>query len=439
MNKIRINDTGIPRGVVDLVNSLPAPSEVKAGDAITLEFGRDEFAYLTGLVLIAAWRKALPSGVSIHLDDSHCSVPTQRFLTNTGFREVIDTGHETPSAFPRVGRVPLRPITNQFAKEATVNDIVSIFDEYAGHVEDTNPFRVLLSELCENVLAHSEFVSPGYVCARVLDKSLKAEIAIADTGIGIAESYQRGTNASIKQRIAKGASPLELAVDGLNSSKPIAVRGSARSYYGFGLLIARRLIEENRGQLFLISGDESLQVDRFGKRLDKLSHPWNGTFIGLVIDLGNPLPLGEIYEQATELMVPAADTDSQSQTVSRPPKTPSPEPQGTDSSAADESASGQEARCFDLQNYGTELLTRDAGTAIRADIAGLLAAGYDVEVVLDGITDLTPSVADEAFAKLADVMGHDAFKTRVRFTGGSVLAGRLVEFVLKTRRARGGG
>ena len=437
--KIKINDTGIPRGVIELIDSLPTPSEVKAGDSITLEFGRDEFAYLTGLVLLAAWRKALPSGVSVHLDDSHCSAPTQRFLTNTGFREVIDTGHETPSAFPRVGRVPLRPITSQFASEATVNDIVSIFDEYAGHVKDTNPFRVLLSELCENVLAHSEFVSPGYVCARVLDKSLKAEIAIADTGIGIAESYRRGTNTSVKERIAKGASALELAVDGLNSSKPIAVRGSTRSYFGFGLLIARRLIEENRGQLFLISGDESLQVDRFGNRLDNLSRPWNGTFIGLVIDLGNPLPLEEIYNQAAELMVPATNTDPRGQTAAKPPRAPHPGPQARGGDVTDEPVSEREAQRFDLQNYGTELLTRDAGIAIRADIASLLAAGYDVEVVLDGITDLTPSVADEAFAKLADVMGHDAFKMRVRFIGGSVLAGRLVEFVLKTRRARGGG
>lgn len=217
------------------------------------------------------------------------------------------------------------------------------------------------------------------------------------------------------------------------------MRGSTRSYYGFGLLIARRLIEENRGQLFLISGDESLQVDRFGKRLDKLSHTWNGTFIGLVIDLGNPLPLAEIYEQATELLVPGDGTDPKKQSVAAPPKAPSPETKVPESNAAVEAAPAQEARRFDLQNYGTELLTRDAGTAIRADIAGLLAAGYDVEVVLDGIMDLTPSVADEAFAKLADVMGHDAFKMRVRFVGGSVLAGRLVEFVLKTRRARGGG
>ena len=439
MGKIKISDTSIPLGVIDLVKSLPALSEVKTGDTITLEFSRDEFAYLTGLVLIAAWRKALPSGVSVHLDDSYCSAPTQRFLTNTGFREVINTGHETPSALPRVGRVPLRPITNQFAKEATVNDVVSIFDEYAGHVRDTNPFRVLISELCENVLAHSEFISPGYVCARVLDKSMKAEIAIADTGIGIAESYRRGTNSSAKERIAKGASPLELAVDGLNSSKPVAGRGSTRSYYGFGLLIARRLIEENRGQLFLISGGESLHADRFGKHLDKLSHPWNGTFIGLVIDLNNPLPLAEIYEQAAELLAPFDGRVSKKQSAAYPPNTPSPGPKLPESNSAEVAASGQEAQRFDLQNYGTELLTRDAGTAIRADIASLLAAGYDVEVVLDGITDLTPSVADEAFAKLADVMGHDAFKMRVRFTGGSVLAGRLVEFVLKTRRARGGG
>jgi hypothetical protein len=169
--------------------------------------------------MLATWRKALPPGVNVRVDDSACNAATRAFLTNTGFREIVDTGHEIPSVNQRIGRVPLQPITNQFSKEATVNDIVAIFDEYSGHVSDSNPFKVMISELCENVLAHSESKSPGYVCARVLQNTLKAEITICDSGVGIQQSYLAGTNEDAKDRIAKGASPLDLALDGLNSSE----------------------------------------------------------------------------------------------------------------------------------------------------------------------------------------------------------------------------
>ncbi len=297
--KIEINDTGISHGVLRIAEQLPDPSSVKANDSITIKFMGGEFVFLTGLVLLAAWRKALPPGVAVNVDDTVCTYPAQNFLSNTGFREIIDTGHETPSSQRRIGRVPLQPITNQFTKEATVNEIVSIFDEYAGHIDDTNPFKVMISELCENVLAHSEFTSPGYVCARILEKSGKAEITIADTGVGVLQSYLNGTNKSVIERIRKGSSPLDIAIEGLNSSKPQAASGSLRSYYGFGLLITRRLIEENRGQLFLMSGKEALHVDRFHRDRHTLSNPYSGTFIGIVLDLNNPLPLEEIYEKAT--------------------------------------------------------------------------------------------------------------------------------------------
>lgn len=441
--QIRISDTAIPAGVSRIAEQLPAPSSVDAASSFDLRFPGEEFTYLTGLVLLATWRKALPSGVNVRVDDSQCTSSTQRFLTNTGFRELIDTGHETPSVQHRVGRIPLRPITNQFAKEATVNEIVSIFDEYSGQVSTTNPFKVLLSELCENVLAHSEFVAPAYVCARALDKSLKAEIAIADSGIGILNSYLRGTNEDVKERIKRGASPLELAIGGLNSSKPKAAPGVLRSYYGFGLLIARRLIEENRGQLFLLSGNEALRIDRYDRQLTKLAQPWAGTFIALVLDLANPLPLEEIYEDAVSKYA------GPSPSPARSGKTPTPTPEPVRSKGTEEpplsakaevqpapSTSAQPVKTVELRHYGTELLTRDAGTAIRADLAGYLAAGYNVRVILDGVSDLTPSVADEAFAKLAEVLGHDLFESRVELVGGSSLAQRLIKFVLQTRRTR---
>jgi hypothetical protein len=143
---VEIRDTDIPGGVTHIVEQLPLPSELHAGDEITLRFSH-EFVYITGLVLLAAWRKSLPEGVRVKLDDSRCNPATQRFLTNTGIREVVDTGVEQPAVLSRIGRVPIQPIVGGWTTEATVNEVCRIFDEYAGQVKDTKPFRVLLGKV----------------------------------------------------------------------------------------------------------------------------------------------------------------------------------------------------------------------------------------------------------------------------------------------------
>jgi STAS-like domain of unknown function (DUF4325) len=88
---------------------------------------------------------------------------------------------------------------------------------------------------------------------------------------------------------------------------------------------------------------------------------------------------------------------------------------------------------MDLRHFGTELLTREMGLAIRADIATRLLRYERIEVNLEGVSDLTPSVADEAFGKLAEALGYDVFAEAVIFIGGTTLINRLIGFVIKTR------
>ncbi len=61
--------------------------------------------------------------------------------------------------------------------------------------------------------------------------------------IGILNSYLEGTNEDVKSRIANGASAIELAIDGMVSSKPTPVPGTWIHHFGYGLFIVRRLIE----------------------------------------------------------------------------------------------------------------------------------------------------------------------------------------------------
>jgi hypothetical protein len=273
-------------------------------------------------------------------------------------------------------------------------------------------FRTMLSELCENIYAHSKFETPGYISAYLHSNIDKCEIAIADTGIGILNSYLEGSNDEAKARIQHGASAIELAMDGLVSSKPARLLGSLNTHYGYGLRIVRGLVEENAGRLTIASGKEIMTIERYQKNRGDLYKSWNGTFVGLLIDLQNPLSLETVFDAIDkETIAP---------------------PQSKKSKLAVVEQHIQEKE-FVIANYGNQLLTRELGIAIRADLATMLSSGSKVKVVLDGIDDITPSVADECFGKLAESMGSEKFKQMVILAGGPSLVQRLIDLVVKNR------
>ena len=65
-----------------------------------------------------------------------------------------------------------------------------------------------------------------------------------------------------------------------------------------------------------------------------------------------------------------------------------------------------------------------------------LISSDNIRVSFEGVTDITPSVVDESFGKLALEMGFDEFSQRVQLVNRSRLIERLIEFVLKTRQSR---
>jgi len=434
---IEVGHTGIPNGLATLAKALPDTSTLKVGDKVILNFGRD-YVYLSTLALLATWRKSLAPGVTVKVDDHLSSVATQGMITNSGFREIIDTGHETPSVQKRLGKLPLRPLTNRLNKDAVVQDISSILSDNTSLIGDIKPLTTILSEICENALTHSGFASPGYVCATVTENEQKRriEIAICDSGMGFRESYLNGTNEEVKARIERGASPIEIALEGLNSSKPIATPSSVVSYFGFGLYITRRLVEENRGQLFILSQGDGMNLNNRARNNIDLQKRYPGTLVVIILDLDNPLPLEEIYDQAVQNYV--EPTSQPTTTDLAMPQSSNDQINAAHEDSANVSLDNQakpktDPAIIELRHFGTELLTRETGLAIRAELATQALIRGAVVVDLDGISDITPSVADEAFGKLAEKLGLETFERTVTFRGGTSLATRLIDFVMKTR------
>ncbi len=407
---VNVTDTGIPNGVISIIRDLPDVKDLIENEVeICLSFN-DAYIYTTGLVLLATWRKTLPSHVKVVIDDKRCREESRRVITNSGFRDLIENNLEAPSIVSyRVGKVPIQPVVRGYSTEQAIGNVCKILEISAGHL-DMNAFRILLSELCENIYAHSKFETPGYISAQL--HSEKCEIAIADSGIGIRNSYLEGSNDEAKARISHGSSAIGLAIDGLVSSKPARLLGSLNTHYGYGLRIVRGLIEKNAGRLTIASDKEIVTVERYQKNRSDLDKLWNGTFIGLFIDLNNPLSLESVYDAIDKEIIMPKQTDKSNPAVIEQPI---------------------EEREFIVAHYGNQLLTRELGISIRADLATMLSSGAKVKVVLDSIDDITPSVADECFGKLAESMGGEKFRQMVILAGGQSLVRRLIELVIKNR------
>lgn len=410
---VNINDTSIASGISRIVGDLPTIKDMEADSTeIVLSFQKDPYINRAGLVLLAAWRKSLPSHVKVVIDDTHCKEDTRRVITNCGFRDLIENNIEAPSTihyYP--GKIPLQPVVRGYSTEKAISQICKIFESSAGKL-DMQAFRTMLSELSENIYAHSRFETPGYISAFYYPNIDKCEIAIADTGIGILNSYLEGSNEEAKARIASGASAIGLALDGLVSSKPVSLPGSQNTHYGYGLRIVRGLVEKNKAKMTIASGNEIVTIERFQKNHSTLEKAWNGTFVGLFLDLQNPLSLEAVYDEIDkETFAPQSTKKSKNAVTVQP----IPEKE------------------FIVSNYGNQLLTRELGITIRADLATLLSSGAKVKVILDGIEDITPSVADECFGKLAESMGRERFDQMIILAGGQSIVQRLIGLVIKNR------
>ena len=222
-----------------------------------------------------------------------------------------------------------------------------------------------------------------------------------------------------------GASAIEIALDGLNSSKPREAGPRGRSHFGYGLYTVKRLIELNRSRMTIVSGEGYVTVDRYRRRTGRLRSRWDGTIVSLIVDLGNPLPYDQVLQEEHDRIVPPeyarAGGGAGGPAVSEV------------SAVVVPTGKSEEKGRLVVRDVSARLLSRETGLMVRAELATLLADGSDVEVDLDGVEDITPSVADECFGKLAARLGKAKFGSRVLIRGGTPILHRLIDFVVATR------
>ena len=130
----------------------------------------------------------------------------------------------------------------------------------------------MLRELIDNCYSHTNVKDGiyGALCAQVWTGGGKAQIAIADNGIGIRSSLSQNSLLTERLMYENGC---KLATEYGVTSKP------GMGHSGYGLTVVRRLLEQNHGRLFVRSLDECFIVDgERCKSFHTLRH-WHGTLL----------------------------------------------------------------------------------------------------------------------------------------------------------------
>jgi len=184
---------------------------------------------------------------------------------------------------------PVTLLCDETTTEQTADDLVELFKPVCSDATTIDAVHTMLRELVGNCYAHAEVEDGvfGVICAQAWPAGRKAQIAIADTGIGIRESLLQ--NPALVETV-KISNSCELATQYGITSKP------GKGHSGYGLAVARKLMEQNSGTLVVRSGNEAFCMGP--RRLQQVNTKcvWHGTLLVIEWDLDVPMNIRDVYD-----------------------------------------------------------------------------------------------------------------------------------------------
>lgn len=183
---------------------------------------------------------------------------------------------------------PLEILRARTQVEDIANALTRLISEACKDADTNDAICTMLRELIDNCFSHSEAEGgiAGMLCAQVWNGGRRAQISIADSGIGIRESLARSEEYFGRLKLENAC---EMATEFGVTSK----RGKGHS--GYGLSVARKLLEQNYGVLYVHSQYEAFILSAGHVRSFKSEAPWKGTLLVIEFNLDNPMNIGEVY------------------------------------------------------------------------------------------------------------------------------------------------
>lgn len=199
-----------------------------------------------------------------------------------------------PSPFPEKVRSPggryhpIQLLKDESTIDATAASLTALFQTVCPDARTNDAICIMLRELIANCYVHSAVADGlyGLICAQVWNVGRRAQIVLADTGIGIRQSLAQNALLSARLNIENAC---EIATEYGVTGKP------GKGHSGYGLSVARRLLEQNKGFLLVLSGNEGF-ASRYGASTHvKMNTSWNGTLLVIEWSLDMPMDIGAVY------------------------------------------------------------------------------------------------------------------------------------------------
>ena len=143
-----------------------------------------------------------------------------------------------------------------------------------------------LIEILGNCTHHGESLDSitALTAAQAWPRGARAQIAVADLGVGMRGSLAHNPSLDLEHW-----NSCELAAQYGVTSKP-------EGHSGYGLTLARELMERNGGRFLLASGDELFMSDSGTTFREAGQARWPGTLVVLEWRLDRPLNVRDVYD-----------------------------------------------------------------------------------------------------------------------------------------------
>jgi hypothetical protein len=184
--------------------------------------------------------------------------------------------------------LPLAAIRTQGEVHENAVKITKIAEAQYSGIQTLTSLEELLGEILDNSFSHAQIDAhlPSFACAQTWPQGNLAQVAIGDGGIGIRKSLLE--NPALIERLS-GENACQIATERYLTSKPSV-------HSGYGLALARELIEQNSGNLLIVSGNDAFRNSRRTVSLATMGVAWQGTLVVIEWNTNRVLDTQAVYE-----------------------------------------------------------------------------------------------------------------------------------------------
>lgn len=147
----------------------------------------------------------------------------------------------------------------------------------------TKVIQYAIGEIVRNVIQHSEGI--GYIASQYYPRYDYIRIGIADSGIGILESFKKN-NSPYYQKEDNHLSIIKKALRNKTSSKthlPLPAYSSGHENQGVGLTMLKEIVKKTYGHFVLLSGNAMIYQDGVNEQEKELNGFYKGTICSIAL------------------------------------------------------------------------------------------------------------------------------------------------------------